>query len=80
MIDKIRLAFGIVLAITFVSVLGFFLFEDTKQYKYWIKVSQGSGYASYQTNSFTTNGNCIVFKHKEKNTITLCGNYTIITK
>jgi hypothetical protein len=80
MIDKIRLAFGIILATAFVSALAFFLFEDIKQYKYYIKASHGSSYTRYETNSFTTNGNCIVFKHKEKNTITLCGSYTIITK
>ena len=80
MIDKIRLALGIILAAAFMSVIAMFLFEDTNQYKYCIKTSQGSGYARYETNSFTTNGNCIVFKDKQKNTITLCGSYTIITK
>ncbi len=79
MIDKIRLAFGIVITIVIMCFFLFFLFDlpSEKEGKYHIKVPHG---IEYRTNSYTTNGGCITFKDKHKNLITLCGNYTIIVK
>jgi len=81
MISKIRLAFGLILAITVMSTLVIFVISDSKQYKYRISIPHGS---DYYTNSYISNGSCITFKNecgcKDKKTITVCGNYTIITR
>lgn len=72
------------LTIIFCSLLVVFISPKQKQYKYYIKTSQGTSYASYNTNDYTVEDNCITFIDecgcKDKKTITICGNYTIITK
>ena len=55
-----------------------------KPTKYAIRVPHGSNYSNYNTNSYISNGNCITFKNecgcKDEKTVTVCGNYTIITR
>jgi hypothetical protein len=77
MINKIRLATGIMFLVAFMS-FGFFLIHlpSEKEYKYYI-ISPHS--TNFQTNSYVLNGNCITFKDIHNNPITVCGNYTIIT-
>ena len=83
MISKIRLVFGIILTVVFFSLLAVFI-TPSKHYKYLIKTSQGTSYATYKTNNYTIENNCIIFKNecgcKDKKTIRICGNYIIITK
>jgi hypothetical protein len=77
MINKIRLATGIMFLAAFMSFGFFWIYlPSEKEYKYSIKVPHSF---DYQTNSFTMNGNCVTFKDIHNNPITICGNYTIIT-
>jgi hypothetical protein len=78
MINKIRLATGIIFLVAFMS-FGFFWIDSPseKEYKYYIRIPHS---IDYQTNSFTMNGNCVTFKDIHNNPITVCGNYTIITR
>jgi hypothetical protein len=78
MINKIRLATGIMFLVAFMS-FGFFWIgfsHSNKEYKYYIKIPHST---DFQTNSYVLNGNCITFKDTHNNPITVCGNYTIIT-
>jgi hypothetical protein len=83
MISKIRLVFGIILTVVFFSLLAVFI-TPSKHYKYLIKIPNGSHGSEYQTNNYIIENNCIIFKNecgcKDKKTIRICGNYTIITK
>ena len=77
MISKIRLASGLVLVVVLASILAVFIVKDSKQYKYHITVPDG---IYHRTNNYTSNGGCITFKNEYDNTVTLCGNYSIIEK
>lgn len=80
MIDKLRLAVGIIITIMVMSGLVAFLITPNKQTKYTIQIPHGR---DYQTNNYTSNGSCITFKNecgcKKDDIVTVCGNYTIIT-
>jgi hypothetical protein len=82
MIDKLRLSVVTIIAVMVTSGLIAFLFTpNNKQTKYTIQIPHGR---DYQTNNYILNGSCITFKNecgcKNNKTITVCGNYTIITR
>ena len=76
--------FGVIIAVMVVGVLIVFIASKQKPTKYTIRIPNGSHGSSYNTNNYILNGNCITFKNecgcKDEKTITVCGNYTIITK
>ena len=84
MITQLRTSLKILLVALGVSILIAIFSSIQKPTKYTIRVPRGSNYSSYYTNNYTLNGGCITFKNycgcKDENTITVCGNYTIITK
>ena len=80
MITKIRLALALIIMFLVISTLLVFIAKDVKnssKYKYYITVPNAR---DYRTNSYTSNGSCITFKNEYNNTVTLCGNYSIIEK
>jgi hypothetical protein len=82
MIDKLRLSVVTIIAVMVTSgLIAFLVTPNNKQTKYIIQIPHGS---DYYTNSYILNGNCIIFKNecgcKDKKTVTVCGNYTIITR
>jgi hypothetical protein len=83
MISHLRIMFGVIIAAMVMGVLIVFIASKQKPTKYTIKIPNGSHGSSYQTNNYTSNGNCITFKNecgcKTDDIITVCGNYTIIT-
>lgn len=77
MISKIRLTLGLVLMVIVMTSLVVFIGIDSKQYKYYIGVPNRR---DYKTNNYTSKDGCITFKNQYDNTVTLCGNYSIIER
>jgi hypothetical protein len=78
MISKNRLAIGImfVFVVAFMSFLFFWIKLPSEEgYKYLITVPGTS--TNYYTNSYIINNNCITFKYRSFQTVTICGNYII---
>jgi hypothetical protein len=78
--------FGVIIASIVVGVLIVVIASNSNQKptKYTIRIPNGSHGSEYYTNNYILNGNCITFKDecgcKDEKTITVCGNYTIITR
>ena len=81
MISHLRAMFGILIIALVVSVFIIAITSNQNSTKYRISIPHGQ---DYYTNSYISNGNCITFKNecgcKDEKTVTVCGNYTIITK
>jgi len=80
MINHLRTMSKVVIVALGVSILIAVVASSQKPTKYKISIP----HYVYYTNSYTSNGNCITFKNecgcKDEKTITICGNYTIITR
>lgn len=77
MINKLRLTFGLVIAIIVMTSLVLFVSTEYKEHKYYISIPSGK---EYRTNEYTSKDGCITFKNQWGNKVTLCGNYSIVSK
>jgi hypothetical protein len=84
MISHLKIIFGVIIAPIVVGVLIVVFASNQKPTKYTIRIPNGSHGSEYNTNNYILNGNCITFKNecgcKDEKTVTVCGNYTIITR
>jgi hypothetical protein len=77
MINKLRLIFGILVAVIVAASLALFVSTEYKEHKYSISIPSGR---EYTTNEYTSKDGCITFKNQWGNKVTLCGNYSIVSK
>jgi hypothetical protein len=84
MISHLKTMFIVIIAALGVGILVAILASNQKPTKYTIRIPNGSHGSEYNTNNYILNGNCITFKNecgcKDEKTVTVCGNYTIITR
>jgi len=72
-LDAILVLFGVIL-LTGILMIWFDRSNNPNAYKYTIDVE---GRSNYYTNHYICNSNCIKFKNGDKDTMTVCGSYSI---
>jgi hypothetical protein len=72
-LDAILVLFGVILFAT-ILIIWFDRSNNPNAYKYTIDVE---GRSNYYTNHYICNSNCIKFKNGDKDTMTVCGSYSI---
>jgi len=81
MINHLKTMFGVIVVAIITGSFVAFIVSKQAPTKYRISIPHGP---DYYTNTYISNGSCITFKNecgcKDEKTVTVCGNYTIITR